>query len=63
MQCIGKHDAKTLLTVTRQRSEINMIGGCWLDSFGTGERQMAGSHTKVLNIGLHKMQEISPLTT
>lgn len=62
MQCIGKHDGKILLPVTRHRSEINRIGGCGLDSFGTGERQMAGSHTKVLNIGLHKMQEVSPLT-
>jgi hypothetical protein len=62
MQHIGKHDSKTLLSVTRQRSKINRIGGCGLDSFGIGDRQMAGSHTKVLNIRLHKMHEISSLT-
>lgn len=34
MQCKRKHDGKTLLPVTRHRSEINRIGGCGLDSFG-----------------------------
>jgi len=33
-----------------------------MDLFSTGERQVAGSHIKVLDIGLHKMQEISPPT-